>query len=231
MIEDVTERAPEDSCDVLVVGAGPTGWRWPPSCRRTAPPSASSGPLDRARESRALTVQPRTLEVLRSVGVSAELIARGNPAVQLRLHAGSWVAHARLFDIGLDDTAFRGGPYPQTFLLADLDVDGLQHGTVNAFVTDQGPLSFFPLAHPAPWRLITMRPDVGPVDEAASVSTAPTSLAELQALTERATGGRLRLRDPVWATAFRLHHRSAVSGGCSWPGTPPTSTAPRAHRA
>ena len=44
-----------------------------------------------------------------------------------------------------------------------------------------------------------------------SVSSTPVSLDELQALADRATGRQLRLGDPVWATAFRLHHRHAFS--------------------
>ena len=53
--------------------------------------------------------------------------------------------------------AFVGARYPNTFLLADLDVDGLEAGTVNAFLAADGPVLFFPLQHPAPWRIITMR--------------------------------------------------------------------------
>src|SRR5258708_32266532 len=73
--------------DVLVVGAGPTGLA-------LAAQLAASGvrarlidrSLDRVRESRALAIQPRTLEVLAGLGVTDELIACGNPAVQLRIH-------------------------------------------------------------------------------------------------------------------------------------------------
>jgi len=285
------ERPEVHDCDVLVVGAGPTGLTLAAQLRAGgASVRLVDQNLDRAHESRALAVQPRTLELLRGFGLAEELVRRGNPAVQLRIHAGSRVVHAQLFDIGLDDTAFPfllfvsqaeteallgdhlatagvrverslrfeafrdtgnglvctlrhrdgtrqavrtrylagcdgahstvrqqagipflGGGYPQTFLLADLDVDGLAPGTVNAFLTDHGPLFFFPLGHPAPWRIITMRPrGSGDVSDEAAVSTHPVSLAELQALADTATGGRLRLRDPVWATAFRLHHRHAA---------------------
>jgi len=248
--------------------------------------------LDRVHESRALAVQPRTLEALRGLGLAEELIARGNPTVHLRIHTGTRVAKAQLFDIGLDDTAFPfllfvsqaetevvlgdhlsghgitvergvglttfeaspgglvctlrhrdgavmslrarylagcdgahstvrdqagipfvGARYPQTFLLADLDVDGLEPGTVNAFVTDWGPLFFFPLGQPAPWRLLTMRPATARPDDlnGAASATGPVTLAELTSLTDEATRGRLRLSDPVWATAFSLHHRHATS--------------------
>src|SRR6516225_6281913 len=71
--------------DVLVVGAGPTGLT-------LAAELAAFGVrarlidrgLDRVHESRALAIQPRTLEVLAGFGVTDELVAAGNRAVQLR---------------------------------------------------------------------------------------------------------------------------------------------------
>jgi 2-polyprenyl-6-methoxyphenol hydroxylase-like FAD-dependent oxidoreductase len=57
-------------------------------------------------ESRALAVQPRTLEVLRGLRVARELIARGNNAMWVQLHAGGRVVPIRLFGLGLDDTAY-----------------------------------------------------------------------------------------------------------------------------
>ena len=43
---------------------------------------------DRVRESRALAVQPRTLELLRGLGIAQTLVERGNDASGLRIHAG-----------------------------------------------------------------------------------------------------------------------------------------------
>jgi 2-polyprenyl-6-methoxyphenol hydroxylase-like FAD-dependent oxidoreductase len=268
---------------VLVVGAGPTGLtlaaflrRWGVSVRivdRNA---------DRAMESRALGVQPRTLEVLHALGLADELIARGNPAAQLRIHGAGRVAKAQLFDIGIHDTRFPfllfvsqteteavlgeelaatggaverrvelvsyeqsdsgvrcllrhpdgelehvrarylagcdgmnssvriaegiefvGARYPEEFLLADLEVDGLEPDTVNAFLTAAGPLLFFPLKRPAPWRIIAIRAHSSGGDDTAAV------LGELRYLTEIASNGRLTLRDPVWTSVFRLQHRAA----------------------
>src|SRR5665647_1762348 len=92
--------------EVLVVGAGPTGLT-------LAAQLAAYGircriidrSLDRARESRALAIQPRTLEVLAALGVTSEMIACGNRAVQLRMHVGRRTVPIRLFDIGVNDTA------------------------------------------------------------------------------------------------------------------------------
>jgi hypothetical protein len=65
-------------------------------------------------------------------------------------------------------------------------------------------LFFFPLVTPASWRLLLMRPrhDLTPPG-------APLGLPEVQALCDAYTDGLVRLRDPVWMTNFRLHHRAA----------------------
>lgn len=274
-----------DTCDVLVVGAGPTGLAL--AAELTAfgvSLRVVDAAADRVHESRALAVQPRTLEVLRPLGVHRELIERGNPAARLRITAGGRVACTPLFDIGAEDTAFPflrfvsqaeteavlgehltghgvavergvtlesfrpgadgtpvcslrhadgtrevvrarylvgcdgarstvreqagipfvGGRYPQAFLLADLAADGLDDGTVHAYLGPEGPLFFFPLGRPAPWRLITMRPRTG-----AGTGPERVPLAELQQASDRATGGAVRVRDPVWTSVFHVHHRAA----------------------
>ncbi len=272
---------PDVDVDVLVVGAGPTG------LALAAALSAQGAGVrvvdrlpDRVHESRALAVQPRTLEVLAGLGVSDTLVARGNRAVRLQMHTADRTTEVPLFDIGLDDTAypyllfvsqaeteavlgehlrrrsvpvdrgvalvalepdadgvtcslegpggeqqtvrarfvvgcdgahstvrrlagiaFRGAAYPQEFVLADLEADVLETGTAHAYLAADGPLLFFPLGRPATWRLIAMRP--------AGHGDTTTDLDELQRLTDARTGGAVRLHDPVWATGFRLHLRSA----------------------
>jgi 2-polyprenyl-6-methoxyphenol hydroxylase-like FAD-dependent oxidoreductase len=42
------------------------------------------------------------------------------------------------------------------------------------------------------------------------VEADPLSLPELQAMVDDPTRGAVRLRDPVWLTRFRLHHRQAA---------------------
>jgi 2-polyprenyl-6-methoxyphenol hydroxylase-like FAD-dependent oxidoreductase len=272
--------------DVLVVGAGPTGLTLAAQLQAFgASTRIVDRQPDRVHESRALAVQPRTLEVLRGLGVTEELLARGNDAVWVQLHAGDRTTRVRLFGLGLDDTAypfllfvsqaeteavleshlaghgvhverrvelvtfhadpnsvsctlrhadgrteqvrarylvgcdgaassvrrgagipFQGGAYPQTFALADLEVDGgLEADSAHAFLGQVGLLLFFPLGRPASWRLLGMHPTLhGRRDPAGP------SLEELQALADRFTTGRLRLRDPVWLTYFRLAHRHAT---------------------
>jgi 2-polyprenyl-6-methoxyphenol hydroxylase-like FAD-dependent oxidoreductase len=287
-VEQNTEAADlDEQLDVLVVGAGPTGLTLAAQLHALgATVRIVDRQVDRVHESRALAVLPRTLEVVRGLGISEKLVERGNDTVQLQLHFGEQVVRTRLFDIGLEDTAypfllfisqaeteavlnehlaargihvergvelvafaadvqgvtctlrhqdgnteqlharhlagcdgarstvrrlagipFEGGSYPQTFVLGDLEVDDLERGAAHAFVGASGMLFFFPLERPASWRMLGMRPTVpGRTDEEPS----EPSLADLQAVADAFNGGKLRLRDPVWLTYFRLHHRQAV---------------------
>jgi 2-polyprenyl-6-methoxyphenol hydroxylase-like FAD-dependent oxidoreductase len=270
--------------DVLVVGAGPTGLALAAQlAAHDARVRVIDRQPDRVRESRALAIQPRTLEVLSPFGVTPELIERGNSAVRLQMHAGAGrAATIPLFDVGIEDTAypfllflsqaeteavlgghlarrgvpvdrsttltafqagdrdvactlrgangtvehvrarylagcdgasstvreaagipFVGGTYPQLFVLADLQVNGrLQPGAAHAFLGRGGVLLFFPLGRPAPWRMIAIRPDASRDED--------VTLEELQAVADGFTQGTVRLRDPVWLTSFRIHHRHAV---------------------
>ena len=96
-----------DLLDVLVVGAGPTGLTLAAQLQGFgATVRIVDRQLDRVQESRALGVQPRTLEVLRGLGLANELIGRGNDAVWAQLHAGGRVVGIRLFGLGLDDSAY-----------------------------------------------------------------------------------------------------------------------------
>jgi 2-polyprenyl-6-methoxyphenol hydroxylase-like FAD-dependent oxidoreductase len=123
--------------------------------------------------------------------------------VSVRYVVGCDGAHStvrRLAGIG-----FTGGAYPQTFVLADLEADGVAPGAAHAFLSDAGMLFFFPLQHPASWRILAMRPPTDPTPP-----DAPVALDEVQTLTDAYTAGTVQLRDPVWLTNFRLHHRAAT---------------------
>ena len=56
--------------------------------------------------------------------------------------------------------------------------------------------------------MLGMRPPVG-ANEGERERAEP-SLADVQAIADAFTSGRLKLRDPVWLTYFRLHHRHAA---------------------
>ncbi|MEU1320443.1 FAD-dependent monooxygenase [Streptomyces tibetensis] len=268
--------------DVLVVGAGPTGLALATQLRAYGTPfRIVDRSSDRARESRAPAIQPRTLEMLSAFGVADDLVDRGNATVGLHLHLPRRVLRVPVFDVGCDDTpypfllflpqseteatltahlaardvmvergtellraepggeyvtcrlrhrdgteesvraryvagcdgahstvrsqagiGFEGYAYPQTFLLADLEVDGLEPGVAHTYMTAAGLLFFFPLGTPATWRMIAMHPPGSPGGK--------LSLDLLQRIADDWTPDRLSLRDPVWMTSFRIHNRGAT---------------------
>ena len=278
--------SPSARVEVLVVGAGPTGLTLAAQlAAQGVRPRLIDRGADRAAESRALAIQPRTLEVLASLGITEHLLAAGNPAVQLQIHTRARQVAVPMFDLGLEDTAypyllflsqaeterileqhltaagvtvqrrvelvdlhqtpqqavamlrhhdghqeqvsasyvvgcdgagstvrdqggirFLGGSYPQTFVLADTEADNLETGAAHVFLSPAGMLFFFPLIRPASWRLLVMRPPADPTPP-----HAPVDLAQVQAIADTYTTGRVRLHDPVWMTNFRLHHRAATT--------------------
>lgn len=279
--------------DALIVGAGPTGLALAAQLRTFGARFRIVDRLtDRARESRALAVQARSLELLATLGLGDALVARGSTSTRLALHLdGRLVAEVSLGAIGATDTRFpfilfvsqaeteallgeylgaagvtiergvalavaepdadgvhcvlrhpdgrdehlrvryvagcdgahstvrdaagipfEGDAYPQTFVLGDVEADGpLASGAINSFA-GHGVAMFFPLGRPATWRVIAMAED--DVRGAATVHPGDTghelSLSELQAIVDAPTGGAIRVRDPVWLTRFRLHHRQTA---------------------
>jgi 2-polyprenyl-6-methoxyphenol hydroxylase-like FAD-dependent oxidoreductase len=98
---------PDRRLGVVVVGTGPTGLTLAAQLQAFgATVRIVDRQPDRVHESRALAVQPRTLEVLRGLGVTQELLAHGNDAVWVQLHAGSRAVRVRLIGLGLADTAY-----------------------------------------------------------------------------------------------------------------------------
>ena len=280
---DVTDG--QESIDVLIVGAGPTGLALAAQLQEYGTRfRIVDRALDRVHESRALAVQPRTLEMLAKYGISEQLVERGSRGLWLHIHVGNRTIPVGLFDIGIDDTAypyllfvsqavteqligehlrrhgatiergaglvelqqgggdvacrlrhhdgstelvrsryvvgcdgarstvrqqsgigFEGLSYPQTFVLADVEADGIEPGVAHTFLATYGVLFFFPLGSPATWRVLGMRrpEDTTPIDR-------PVTLEDVQRLVDAGTAGRVRLRDPVWMANFRLHSRGAT---------------------
>jgi 2-polyprenyl-6-methoxyphenol hydroxylase-like FAD-dependent oxidoreductase len=99
---------PATDVDVLVVGAGPTGLALAAQLRACGARFRIIDRLrDRTRESRALAVQARSLEVLQALGLGEALVARGRTSTRVALHLdGQAVARMTLGDIGATDTRF-----------------------------------------------------------------------------------------------------------------------------
>jgi 2-polyprenyl-6-methoxyphenol hydroxylase-like FAD-dependent oxidoreductase len=94
--------------DALIVGAGPTGLVLATQLQSFGTRFRIIDRLrDRTRESRALAVQARTLELLQMLGLGERLVARGNTSTRLKLHLeGRAVVAVTLGDIGAVDTRF-----------------------------------------------------------------------------------------------------------------------------
>ncbi len=287
----VCPALPQEALDVLIVGAGPTGLTLAAQLHtfglRTR---IIDRLLDRTRESRALVVQARSLELFQNLGLADALVARGRTTLRLLIHVDNRVAiKVHLGDIGAVDTQFpfllfvsqveteavlneyltsvgiavergieligfqagrddvtcvlqhatgheeqvrarylvgcdgahstvrrgvgmpfQGGAYPQHFMLGDIEVDGpLEPDRIHAFPAGPGFAMFFPLGQPRSWRMIGMEANV-PDAADAETGTSDLSLAEMQVVVDRSTGGQLRLYDPAWLARFRLHHRQVA---------------------
>jgi hypothetical protein len=72
---------------------------------------------------------------------------------------------------------------------------------------------FLPLGRPATWRVIAMSPAdaAGMASPSSPAMTNEIQLPDLQALVDGPTERTVRLRDPVWLTRFRLHHRQTAT--------------------
>ncbi|MGQ0639773.1 MAG: FAD-dependent monooxygenase [Gemmatimonadaceae bacterium] len=115
--------------------------------------------------------------------------------------------------------AFEGDAYLQDFMLGDVEAAAapnvaLATDSIHPFVGGSGIALFFPLGHPASWRVIAMSARGAMYARSMRVSNdgpqaGVLSLEELQEAIDGATGGAVRVHAPVWLTHFRLHHRQA----------------------
>ena len=90
------------------MGAGPTGLALAIQLQRFGTPfRIIDRTIDRTRESRALAVQARTLELFDSVGLADRLVSSGRTGTRLVLHFGARpLVSLTLGDIGATDTRF-----------------------------------------------------------------------------------------------------------------------------
>jgi 2-polyprenyl-6-methoxyphenol hydroxylase-like FAD-dependent oxidoreductase len=87
MNHDNVGRPSSEALDVLVVGAGPTGLTLAAQLKAHGVRFRIIDRLvDRARESRALAVQARSLEIFQAIGVADALVSRGTTTARVMIH-------------------------------------------------------------------------------------------------------------------------------------------------
>ena len=97
---------------------------------------------------------------------------------------------------------FEGDDYPETFLLADVKIDGLRdHIHIHLFLTGEGLVGIFP------FRGDRCRIIVNTQKEEEGQPAGDPRLDEIQAIVGSRTNAGLRLTDPVWLSRFRISHR------------------------
>jgi 2-polyprenyl-6-methoxyphenol hydroxylase-like FAD-dependent oxidoreductase len=120
----MTTVTPSSDCQVLVVGAGPTGLTLAAQLLargiRTRIIDKAEGP---APHSRALGIHARTLELLDSMGLADDFVARGHRVTHLRMYAGG----RRLLNLNL---AHNGSRYPFVLHLPQSETEALLRARV-----------------------------------------------------------------------------------------------------
>ena len=107
--------------DVLVAGAGPAGLSLALQAHaHGARVRVVERRPEQFRPSRALIVHPRTLEVLRPLGITGQLLDRTDITPHMHLHLGRRVVAVALAGLALPDTAF-----PHLSLLRQADVESV----------------------------------------------------------------------------------------------------------
>lgn len=121
-------RVTGNGIDVLVIGAGTTGLT---AALQAHACGARVRIVDRrselARPSRAMMMHPRTLEVLRPLGVTGELLALGDTSQRAEVHLGS-----RMVAAGVDRFGLRGTAFPQLLFIRQADVETVLAGALAA---------------------------------------------------------------------------------------------------
>jgi 2-polyprenyl-6-methoxyphenol hydroxylase-like FAD-dependent oxidoreductase len=117
----VTGAVTGPPAEILVVGAGATGLA---VALQAHDHGARVRIIERRpelfRPSRAMLMHPRTLEVLRPLGVTDALLARGDTAASAQLHLRSGVVAVRIEQLDLPGTAF-----PHLLLIRQADVEAV----------------------------------------------------------------------------------------------------------
>lgn len=115
---------------------------------------------------------------------------------------------------------FEGEPFPQWFLVADLQVDspvvdgpvtaGEARSRTNLFFSDHGATAVFPLPEPGLHRLATPLPRDAVPREGSEDVPAPVDLKALEHLWANRIGWPARLSNPQWISPFQFNSRLAA---------------------
>lgn len=126
-----------------------------------------------------------------------------NEAVRTKYLAGCDGARSAVRQ--LLEIAFDGYTEPQTFLLADVKIDGgdLDHRSIYLWWHNGGTVAMFPFGNEV-WRIFSMRGEDSPKGDE------PATLEEMQHSVDRFGPRGLRLRDPSWLSIFRINERLAA---------------------
>lgn len=161
--------------------------------------------LEETLAARGVTVDRTvTMESFADTGSAIEAVLRkadgSSETVQADWLLGCDGAHSTArHGLGL---AFEGSTLDSDWWLADLHLTGLDpQDVLHIFWHRDGILAFFPI-EPGRWRVIG---DLGPVT--GSRQNADPTLEEIQAMiSHRGTDG-IKVKDPIWLSAFRINER------------------------
>jgi 2-polyprenyl-6-methoxyphenol hydroxylase-like FAD-dependent oxidoreductase len=154
--------------------------------------AARGGTIERERELVSFAQRDDGIEALVKTPSGTELV-----------HA-SWIvgcdgAHSAVrHALGVE---FEGHAYEETFVLADVCIDGdLPRDHVATYLHDDGVAAFFPMKGER-WRVVA--------SNAERLGATPTH-DDVRALVEPRIGHAIAMRDPAWISPFRIHCRQVA---------------------
>jgi 2-polyprenyl-6-methoxyphenol hydroxylase-like FAD-dependent oxidoreductase len=142
-------------------------------------------------------------------GVTVKAEGPGGEAMRIRAGYVIGADGAHSFVRKALGLTFEGDAYPRTFMLADCTVEGpLEPGPAALFFNGADFALYFPLHGGNRGRIIALGGETGAAPAAlASQGSSPVELEEVEASFRRAAGDKFRLRDAVWTSRYRVHHR------------------------